>query len=152
MSRHISEAIYDLFTHKTTSVSCPHGAAVYFLYKEIHWTTICLQIKLQRFARQITQYNIYRGSFRGGPFSRKNLVDYIGNQWSMTGASPILGSQWALTYENCWIRHWHTITLVIYINIYIYMYTNVRTKKHFKKTNLTFKKWLDQPLNSLSKL
>ena len=40
------------------------------------------------------------------PFLGKNLVAYIGNHWSMTGAGPLLGSQWAPSYGNFWIRHW----------------------------------------------
>ena len=51
-----------------------------------------------------------RSGFRGGsvpraPFSGKNLVDYTGNNWSMAGVGPLLGSQLAPSYENFWICH-----------------------------------------------
>ena len=55
-------------------------------------------------------YRQTRGGFRGGgagpPFLGKNWVAYIEKHWSVTGVGPLLGSQFAPTYENFWIRHW----------------------------------------------
>ena len=54
-----------------------------------------LRLKMRQLSTRDKCRGGFRGFFRPPPFSGKKMVDYIGNHRSMTGAAPILGSQWA---------------------------------------------------------